>query len=243
MLTKEHRFIFRVLRSLPNTRRRLNPNVLRRIIHNSFANAPKERDNLLNIVGGEDGVIEAASPQQRSSRLLKPGPVSPLPEVFLASWKLLCIYLTITNIYSRWMCISTCWSCSTALTTNAQKVLPALISWWPRLQHITGEHWTCLPPVATSITPEPMKCPAILILSEGIIKINICLRIVFLIAKFVCNYLIAFCTAAYVRARCAKISRDRRSSSTACWETTCTTIFTIKCVYLSLIVIRSNRLV
>lgn len=82
VLTKEPRFIFRVLRSLPNTRRRLNPIVLRRIIHLSFANAPKERDNLLNIVGGEDGVIEAASPQQRS-RVLKQGPVSPLPEVFL----------------------------------------------------------------------------------------------------------------------------------------------------------------
>jgi 26S proteasome regulatory subunit N3 len=83
VLTKEPRFVFRVLRSLPNTRRKLNSLVLRRIIHSSYANAPKERDNLLNIVGGEDnGFLEAASPfQQRSGRILKQGAVSPLPEV------------------------------------------------------------------------------------------------------------------------------------------------------------------
>ena len=78
VLTKEPRFVFRVLRSLPNTRRRLNSTVLRQIIQNSYLYSPKERDNLLNIVGGED-VAEMASPQQRGRG--KQGSVSPLPEV------------------------------------------------------------------------------------------------------------------------------------------------------------------
>ena len=92
MLTKEPRFVLRVLRSLPNTRRRLNPVVLRRIVNNSFSNAHKERDNLLNLIGEDEGAIEAASPQQRTGRALKQGHVSPLPEVDVYIHMLVLLY-------------------------------------------------------------------------------------------------------------------------------------------------------
>nr|CAG4646144.1 EOG090X03QW [Macrothrix elegans] len=78
VITKEPRFIFRVLRALPNTRRRLNSIVLRRIVQATYTYAPKERDNLLNVVGGED-IIDTTSPIQRV-RALKQGS-SPLPEI------------------------------------------------------------------------------------------------------------------------------------------------------------------
>lgn len=68
-----------MLRSLPNTRRRLNPTVLRRIISHSYGYSPKERDNLLNLVGGDDS-HDIASPIQRA-RAPKQGTSSPLPEV------------------------------------------------------------------------------------------------------------------------------------------------------------------
>lgn len=83
MITKEPRFVFRVLRSLPNTRRRLNPTVLRRIILHSYNFSVKERDNLLNLVGGDDS-LDIASPVQRT-RHPKQGSSSPLPEVILVS--------------------------------------------------------------------------------------------------------------------------------------------------------------
>lgn len=92
VLTKEPRFVLRVLRSLPNTRRRLNPVVLRRIVNNSFSNAHKERDNLLNLIGEDEGAIEAASPQQRTGRALKQGHVSPLPEVDVYIHMLVLLY-------------------------------------------------------------------------------------------------------------------------------------------------------
>ena len=79
VITKEPRFVFRVLRSLPNTRRRLNPVVLRRIINHSYGVAHKEKDNLLNIVGGDDST-DQASPLQRG-RASKQGSLAPLPEV------------------------------------------------------------------------------------------------------------------------------------------------------------------
>ena len=70
-----------MLRSLPNTRRRLNPTVLRRIILHSYSYSPKERDNLLNLVGGDDS-LDLTSPIQRT-RAPKQGSASPLPEVKL----------------------------------------------------------------------------------------------------------------------------------------------------------------
>lgn len=79
VITKEPRFVFRVLRSLPNTRRRLNPVVLRRIILHSYGFSQKERDNLLNIVGGDDSA-DLVSPMLRT-RAPKQGVSSPLPEV------------------------------------------------------------------------------------------------------------------------------------------------------------------
>jgi len=79
VITKEPRFVFRVLRSLPNTRRRLNPVVLRRIILHSYGFSQKERDNLLNIVGGDDSA-DLVSPMLRT-RQPKQGVSSPLPEV------------------------------------------------------------------------------------------------------------------------------------------------------------------
>nr|CAH0100267.1 unnamed protein product [Daphnia galeata] len=78
VITKEPRFVFRVLRSLPNTRRRLNPAVLRRIILHSYSYSIKERDNLLNLVGGDDS-LDVVSPIQRT-RAPKQGASSPLPE-------------------------------------------------------------------------------------------------------------------------------------------------------------------
>ena len=99
VMTKEPRFVFRVLRSLPNTRRRLNPIVLRRIILNSYGVANKDRENLLNIVGGDE-MMEQASPLQRG-RSGKQGSLAPLPEVRK-------IYLSI-NYFScmKWKRINT----------------------------------------------------------------------------------------------------------------------------------------
>lgn len=79
VITKEPRFVFRVLRSLPNTRRRLNPTVLKRIISQCYGFSPKERDNLFSLVGGDD-TLDITSPVQRT-RLSKQGNASLLPEV------------------------------------------------------------------------------------------------------------------------------------------------------------------
>ena len=86
VLTKEPRFVFRVLRSLPNTRRRLNPVVLRRIIFNSYGLANKDKENLLNIVGGDESMDQASSLQR--GRSTKQGSLAPLPEVRMIVWKL-----------------------------------------------------------------------------------------------------------------------------------------------------------
>nr|CAG4647782.1 EOG090X03QW [Moina brachiata] len=79
VITKEPRFVFRVLRSLPNTRRRLNPTVLKRIISQCYGFSPKERDNLFSLVGGDD-TLDITSPVQRT-RLSKQGNASLLPEI------------------------------------------------------------------------------------------------------------------------------------------------------------------
>lgn len=48
--TKEPRFILRVLRALPNTRRKLNPKVLRSIVNGFYTHSSTERDALLSFV-------------------------------------------------------------------------------------------------------------------------------------------------------------------------------------------------
>ncbi|CAG0913356.1 unnamed protein product [Notodromas monacha] len=50
--SKEPRFAMRVLRTLPTTRRRLNPAVVRRLIEGFYTHSPAERDNLLKFAGG-----------------------------------------------------------------------------------------------------------------------------------------------------------------------------------------------
>lgn len=49
-LTKEPRFVLRVLRTLMSTRRKLNPSILRRVIQAFYPNSAKEREALLAFV-------------------------------------------------------------------------------------------------------------------------------------------------------------------------------------------------
>nr|CAG4640743.1 EOG090X03QW [Eulimnadia texana] len=77
--TKEPRFVLRVLRGLPNIRRRLTVPVLRRLVQTNFAANPKERDTLLNLIGGTPDAAEVASPQQRPRNAKSP--LAPLPEI------------------------------------------------------------------------------------------------------------------------------------------------------------------
>ncbi|KAF4521089.1 hypothetical protein B566_EDAN010963 [Ephemera danica] len=64
---KEQRFILRVLRALPNTRRKLNGSVLRRVVTGFYTHSAQERDALLAFVeeGGEPG---EGTPRMRSTR-------------------------------------------------------------------------------------------------------------------------------------------------------------------------------
>lgn len=73
--SKEPRFILRVLRSLPNTRRKLNPVVLRALANHIFPVA--ERDAILIYVE------EATSPELESAAAARPRAAikTPLPEV------------------------------------------------------------------------------------------------------------------------------------------------------------------
>jgi 26S proteasome regulatory subunit N3 len=73
--SKEPRFILRVLRSLPNTRRKLNPNVLRALASQLFP-AGAERENILQFV--EELPAGTAEPE-----ILRPRAAikTPLPEV------------------------------------------------------------------------------------------------------------------------------------------------------------------
>lgn len=70
---KENRFIMRVLRCLPNTRRKLNGVVLRSLITQIYP--PSERESLLAFV--EEATGEIDSPQTRTRSATK----SPVPEV------------------------------------------------------------------------------------------------------------------------------------------------------------------
>jgi len=74
--SKEPRFILRVLRSLPNTRRKLNPNVLRALASQLFP-AGAERDNILAYV--EE--LPAGSVEPEVTRPRAAAVKSPLPEV------------------------------------------------------------------------------------------------------------------------------------------------------------------
>lgn len=48
--TKEPRFVLRVLRTLMSTRKKLNPSVLRKIVHGFYTHSAKERDSLLAFI-------------------------------------------------------------------------------------------------------------------------------------------------------------------------------------------------
>lgn len=71
--SKEPRFILRVLRSLPNTRRKLSPNVLRSLATHLYPVA--ERDAILVFVE------EATGPEPESSARPRATIKTPLPEV------------------------------------------------------------------------------------------------------------------------------------------------------------------
>jgi len=82
VLTKEPRFTLRVLRSLPNTRRKLNPTVLRGLINSLYASAHAERDALLEFVeeapaAGKSMDVDVPS-RPRTAKTIAPGL---LPEV------------------------------------------------------------------------------------------------------------------------------------------------------------------
>ncbi|XP_059481246.1 probable 26S proteasome non-ATPase regulatory subunit 3 [Neocloeon triangulifer] len=65
---KEQRFILRVLRSLPNTRRRLNGNVLRKLINGYFTHSAQERDALLAYVEESSESDTPTTVRMRSSK-------------------------------------------------------------------------------------------------------------------------------------------------------------------------------
>jgi len=76
--SKEPRFILRVLRTLPNTRRKLNPNVLRGIITGFYTHSATERDALLGFVEEPMETESSSSHRMRSGR----SSVTPLlPEI------------------------------------------------------------------------------------------------------------------------------------------------------------------
>lgn len=75
---KEPRFILRVLRSIPNTRRKLNPNVLRGIITGFYTHSAADKDALLAFVEEPMETESSGSHRVRSGR----SSVAPLlPEV------------------------------------------------------------------------------------------------------------------------------------------------------------------
>nr|QBH73728.1 26S proteasome regulatory subunit S3 [Nicoletia phytophila] len=80
--SKEPRFILRVLRALPNTRRKLNYVVLKRIINGFYTHSQKDKESILNFVVDEpmdtDGALPVPTQRMRSAKMS----TSPLlPEV------------------------------------------------------------------------------------------------------------------------------------------------------------------
>nr|CAG4643837.1 EOG090X03QW [Lepidurus arcticus] len=85
--SKEPRYTLRVLRALPNTRRRLNPTVLRRIINGYYAHLPKERESLLTYTP------ESETGSQQRLRTTKSSSTPLLPELDVYIHLLLNLYL------------------------------------------------------------------------------------------------------------------------------------------------------
>uniref|UniRef100_UPI00358E2710 26S proteasome non-ATPase regulatory subunit 3 n=1 Tax=Myxine glutinosa TaxID=7769 RepID=UPI00358E2710 len=87
VLSKEPRFVLRVLRVLPSTRRRLNPALLQRAISAFLSGSPTTRDYLLMFF---DEPMESDGDTPFRPRSGKPGSQAPLPEteVYL---QLLCL--------------------------------------------------------------------------------------------------------------------------------------------------------
>lgn len=89
--SKEPRFAMRVLRSLPNTRRKLNGNVLRAIINQLYpSNADKEA-LIAFVESPQPGAVEIETPRSRSA------PKTPGPEVDVYIHLLVLLRLLDTN--------------------------------------------------------------------------------------------------------------------------------------------------
>nr|QBH73727.1 26S proteasome regulatory subunit S3 [Liposcelis bostrychophila] len=80
VVTKEPRFALRVLRALPNTRRKLNATVLRGIINHFYSHSASEKESLLSFVEGPDSPMEIDGTSGQRPRGTK-SPTSILPEV------------------------------------------------------------------------------------------------------------------------------------------------------------------
>lgn len=80
VLSKEPRFTLRILRSLPNTRRKLNPTVLRGIINALYTNSAPEKEALLEFVEDAPTAMEVDAPASRP-RTAKANTSALLPEV------------------------------------------------------------------------------------------------------------------------------------------------------------------
>uniref|UniRef100_A0A8C4R622 26S proteasome regulatory subunit RPN3 n=1 Tax=Eptatretus burgeri TaxID=7764 RepID=A0A8C4R622_EPTBU len=87
VLSKEPRFVLRVLRVLPSTRRRLNPALLQRAISAFLSGSPPTRDYLLMFF---DEPMESDGDTPFRPRSGKPGSQAPLPETE-AYLQLLCL--------------------------------------------------------------------------------------------------------------------------------------------------------
>lgn len=80
--TKEPRFLLRVLRSLPNTRRKLNPVVLRGIVTGFYTHSSTEKDALLAFIE-EPMETENASSQRMRSGKNSSSPLIPEVDAYL----------------------------------------------------------------------------------------------------------------------------------------------------------------
>uniref|UniRef100_A0A1B6DCY0 Probable 26S proteasome non-ATPase regulatory subunit 3 n=1 Tax=Clastoptera arizonana TaxID=38151 RepID=A0A1B6DCY0_9HEMI len=80
--TKEPRFILRVLRSLPNTRRKLNPNVLRGLISGFYTHSSTEKDALLAFIE-EPMDTESGSSQRMRTGKSSSSPLLPEVDAYL----------------------------------------------------------------------------------------------------------------------------------------------------------------
>lgn len=79
--TKEPRFILRVLRALPNTRRKLNPEVLRGVISGFYTHSNTEKDALLNFV--EEPMEESSNSVKMRTGKSSSAPLLPEIDAYL----------------------------------------------------------------------------------------------------------------------------------------------------------------